>query len=100
MTWARMRTLVVLAALAALVSAVVRAARGPAAPAFAGHPSADPIRLMSVPAAAEAEPEPTSPPEQAPTPEQAAPPTEAPSGTGAPFAHPVEGGCPEGYPVK
>jgi micrococcal nuclease len=71
MGWRAVRRFIVLMALAAAASAVIRALRGPEAPAFvAAPPDLGRPLLVAVP-----DPEPD-------------------------WVEPVDGACPEGYPVK
>lgn len=123
----RIRKLLLVAAIAAVVAAIVRALRGEPAPQFSTHPSVlgGPSPEPSTPAAPPADATPQAaagadaPPAEleagdAPVAELAAPP--APSGElasgdeggaleqveaaeGA-WVDPVDGACPDGYPIK
>lgn len=123
----RIRKLLLVAAIAAVVAAIVRALRGEPSPQFSTHPSVlgGPSPEPSTPAAPPADATPQAaadadaPPAEleagdAPVAELAAPP--APSGELAPgdeggalepveaaegaWVDPVDGACPDGYPIK
>jgi len=89
----KVRKLLVIAALGAVIAAVVKALRGDDAPQFSTHPSVT------------GGPAPTPAPSPAPTPVVDAPepepdPEPAPAVTAGSWAEPVDGVCPDGYPVK
>lgn len=97
----RVRKLLVVALVVGLVAAAVRALRGTPAPQFSNHPSvnggpgATPDRPLTEAPAPEPEPE----PEPAPTPaEQVA--AVGPEAGEPTWVAPVDGACPEGYPIK
>ena len=88
-----LRKLVLLALVLGVVAAVVKALRGEPAPQFATHPS-----VTGGPRPA---PTPTAAVEAAKDPEPAAPsPTPTPSNGGVTWVEPLDGACPDGYPVK
>ena len=89
----RFDKLVLLALVLGVVAAVVKALRGEPAPQFATHPS-----VTGGPRPA---PTPTAAVEAAKDPEPAAPsPTPTPSNGGVTWVEPLDGACPDGYPVK
>ncbi|MEZ5139591.1 MAG: hypothetical protein R2702_12755 [Acidimicrobiales bacterium] len=95
--WSR----IVLAALvAAGALALLRKLRGPAAPQFSDHPSVSGGPTPE-PEAREPAPAPARPSAPVPTdpPEADAPGAPAPE-SGTAWVPPLEGACPEGYPIK
>jgi hypothetical protein len=107
------RKLLVLAIIGAAVAALVRVLRGDPAPQFSTHPSVlggpdldAGTRRIVLPAEPTPEPEPKPTPETQPEPEpepepEAEPqPEAATEAAGATWVAPVDGACPEGYPIK
>jgi hypothetical protein len=100
--------LVVLAAIGAAIAAAIKSLRGEPAPVFSNHPTVTggPPKVTTLPPSAP-EPEPDPEPDLDPVPEPVVPvaaPAPAPEpvtpSTTPAWVLPVEGACPEGFPVK
>ena len=96
----KLRLILVVAALGALAAAVVRALRGEPAPQFSTHPSVlgGPDLAVRLAPAAQLDAAPAAEPTPELEPEPAPAAAEEPTATT--WMEPIDGACPDGYPIK